>query len=181
MYTARQPQIPPFGKNFSWSLEKSNELSDRIIILGDLNVDFLNIPPSHIIRDILQHNNFTKTIHEPTRITHSTQTYISLQLNYDTRHAYKRKIWPYKDADTDKLNYLIETFDWKNLLENTYSVEIASDKFTTEYLKLVRECIPEKTLYYVNLSEYEIDLGKKRCVQIDTMTGTSINISILIN
>ena len=31
------------------------------------------------------------------------------------------------------------------------------------------------TLYYVNLSEYEIDFGKKRCVQIDTMTGTSIN------
>ena len=65
-----------FWKNFSWSLEKSNELSDRIIILGDLNVDFLNIPPSHIIHDILQHNNLTNTIHEPTRITHSTQTLI---------------------------------------------------------------------------------------------------------
>ena len=162
-----------FWKNFSWSLEKSNELSDRIIILGDLNVDFLNIPPSHIIHDILQHNNLTNTIHEPTRITHSTQTiltshdltiaetgtlqmdarlsdhkatYISLKVDYDTRHAYKRKIWQYKDADTDKLNYLIETFDWKHLLENTNSVEIASDKFSTEYLKLVRECIPEKTI-----------------------------------
>ena len=31
------------------------------------------------------------------------------------------------------------------------------------------------TLCYVNLSEYEIDFGKKRCVQIDTMTGTNIN------
>ena len=134
-----------FQKKFSWSLEKNNELSDRIIILCDLNVDFLNIPPSHIIRDILQHNNFTKTIHEPTRITHSTQTYISLQLNYDTRHAYKRKIWPYKDADTDKLNYPIETFDWKNYWKILILyVEIAFDKFTTEYLKLVRECIPEK-------------------------------------
>ena len=85
-------------------------------------------------------------------MTHKA-TYISLKVDYDTRHAYKRKIRQYKDADTDELdadtdelNYLIETFDWKNLLENTNSVEIASDKFITEYLKLVRECIPEKTI-----------------------------------
>ena len=48
---------------------KNNELSERIIILG-----FLNIPLSHIKHDILQLNNLTNTIHEPTGITHSMQT-----------------------------------------------------------------------------------------------------------
>ena len=139
MYTARQPQIPPFGKKcLDFKKKVMTFLTEYI--LGDLNVDFLNIPPSHIIHDILQHNTLTNTIvHEPTRFTHSTQTliltshdltvaetgtlqtdarlsdhkttYLSLKLEYDTRHAYKRKIWQYKDADTDKLNYLIETFD----------------------------------------------------------------------
>jgi exonuclease III len=37
-----------FWTNFSWSVEKAGECSDKIIILGDLNVDFLNIPLSFI-------------------------------------------------------------------------------------------------------------------------------------
>ena len=130
----------------------------------------------------------TGTLQTDARLSDHKATYISLKVDYDTRHAYKRKIWQYKDADTDKLNYLIETFDWKHLLESTNSVEIASDKFTMEYLKLVRECIPEKLSRldqsknlglircYVNLFQYEIDFGEKRSVEIDIMTDTSINI-----
>ena len=33
------------------------------------------------------------------------------------------------------------------------------------------------TLCYVNLFEYEIYFGEKCCVQIDTMSGTSVNIN----
>ena len=114
---------------------------------------FFNIPPSHIIHDILHHNNLTNTTHEPTRITHSTQTlidpiltshnltiaktgtlhilhrlsdhkatYISLKLDYDT--SLQTQIWQYKNADTDKFNFLIETFQWKKLLGTSNSVEI---------------------------------------------------------
>ena len=38
--------------------------------------------------------------------------------------AYKRKIWQYEDADTDKFNFLIETVHQKKLLETSNSVEI---------------------------------------------------------
>ena len=103
-------------------------------------------PNSHVTRSNNSRDGETGTLQTDARLSDHKATYISLKVDYDTRHAYKRKIWQYKDADTDKLNYLIETFDWKNLLENTNSVEIASDKFTTQYLKLVRECIPEKTI-----------------------------------
>ena len=33
------------------------------------------------------------------------------------------------------------------------------------------------TLCYVNLFEYEIDFGEKCCVQIDIISGTSVNIN----
>ena len=95
---------------------------------------FLNISPSYIINAILHYNNLTNTIHEPTIIKHSMQTLIDPILtsqnltiaktgtlhtlhrlsdhkaSTDARHPYKRILWHYKDADTDKFNFLIETF-----------------------------------------------------------------------
>ena len=35
-----------FWTNLSWPLDKIGESSDKIIIVGDLNVDFLSIPPT---------------------------------------------------------------------------------------------------------------------------------------
>ena len=42
-----------FWTNFHWSLDKAGDASDNIIIVGDLNVDFFNIPRTHLIRDTL--------------------------------------------------------------------------------------------------------------------------------
>jgi hypothetical protein len=67
-------------------------------------------------------------------------------VDYGINQAYQRKVWQYKDADLDKLNLLIESFDWGELFENTSSVESAAELFSTQYLTLVRECIPEKTI-----------------------------------
>ena len=36
-----------FWRNFSWSLDKACELSDKIIIVGDINVDLFNTPDTH--------------------------------------------------------------------------------------------------------------------------------------
>ena len=38
---------------FSWSLDKVSEYSDKIIIVGDLNVDFFKVPLTHNIREII--------------------------------------------------------------------------------------------------------------------------------
>ena len=65
-----------FWHNISWSIEKAQEISDNIIIVGDLNIDFLNIPRNHQIREILSSNNLVNKIREPTRISNTTRTLI---------------------------------------------------------------------------------------------------------
>ena len=62
-------------------IRKNNELSERIIILGDLNVDFLNIPPSHIKHDILQLNNLTNIY------TNQRESHIPCKLSHDLKIA----------------------------------------------------------------------------------------------
>ena len=69
-----------FWHNISWSIEKAQEISDNIIIVGDLNVDFLNIPRNHQIREILSSNNLVNKIREPTRISNTTRTLIEIFL-----------------------------------------------------------------------------------------------------
>ena len=62
------------------------------------------------------------TLHTDARLSDHKATDISLKVDYDTRHAYKRKIWQYNDADTDKLNYLFRKI---NAL-NDYFLSIAN-------------------------------------------------------
>ena len=55
-------------------IEKASELSDRIVIVGDLNVNFLNLPNTHVVNEIILKYSFFNTIHEATRITQHTNT-----------------------------------------------------------------------------------------------------------
>lgn len=67
-------------------------------------------------------------------------------MNYKINRSYKRNVWRYKDADFDKLNKLINDCDWRNIISNAENVNNATELFTSQYLKLVRECIPEKSV-----------------------------------
>lgn len=60
----------------SWSIEKAYDESDKIIVVGDLNVDFLNIPHTHLVKDLLSSHFLENTITEPTRVTQNTSTLI---------------------------------------------------------------------------------------------------------
>ena len=67
--------IVRFGKKIEWSIEKVSELSDRIVTVGDLNVNFLNLPYTHVVNEIiLKYSFFFNKIHEATRITQHTNT-----------------------------------------------------------------------------------------------------------
>lgn len=57
-----------FWNNFLWFLDKVNEIFDKIIIVGDVNVDFLNILNIYEMCDILFINNFINRIFELMRI-----------------------------------------------------------------------------------------------------------------
>ena len=65
-----------FWKHFLWSIDKDSDNSNKIIIIGDLNVDFLNILRSHSVNDIITAVFLENTIYEPTRITQNTSALI---------------------------------------------------------------------------------------------------------
>ena len=57
--------------------EKALEASKRIIIVGDLNEDQLNVQNYHV-KDILTINNLVNTIEVPTRVTTTSATLLDL-------------------------------------------------------------------------------------------------------
>ena len=65
-----------FWRNLSWSIDKASDISNKIVIVGDLNVDFLNIPHTHPVNEILTSQFLENKISEPTRVTQSTSTLI---------------------------------------------------------------------------------------------------------
>lgn len=67
-----------FWTSLSWGIEKVGEITDNIIIIGDLNVDLLSIPQTHVIHDIMSNGNFVNNINEPTRVTNTSSTLIDL-------------------------------------------------------------------------------------------------------
>ena len=65
-----------FWRILSWSIDKASDISNKIVIVGDLNVDFLNIPHTHPVNEILTSQFLENKISEPTRVTKSTSTLI---------------------------------------------------------------------------------------------------------
>lgn len=63
-----------FWTKLSWSIDQEGEHSDNIIIAGDINVDLLTVPRTHIILEISSTYNLVNNIHEPTRISHTSNT-----------------------------------------------------------------------------------------------------------
>ena len=166
-----------FWKDFEWSVESVSESNDNIIIVGDLNCDFLKLPKNHICNDILIRYNLQNVISDPTRITVNSQTlidpifmsnelkliesgvleideqisdhratHISVELNYVFESSYQRQIWLYKNADFEKLNELLLTCNWEELITNALSIDHATINFTNTFMKCVKETIPEKTI-----------------------------------
>lgn len=86
------------------------------------------------------------TLNVEARLSDHKATYVCVTMNYKINRSYKRNVWRYKDADFDKLNKLINDCDWRNIISNAENVNIATEHFTSQYLKLVRECIPEKSV-----------------------------------
>lgn len=65
-----------FWDKLSWSLDKVSDISSKFLILGDLNVDFLENTRLYPISDIMMNYDLTNTIHEATRTTDTTNTLI---------------------------------------------------------------------------------------------------------
>jgi hypothetical protein len=77
-YVYRSPeQLCEWYDTFERQLEKLDAISDNIIIMGDLNIDYMNLDnvnPSW--KDIVKAYNLQQVVDVPTRITHTSQTLI---------------------------------------------------------------------------------------------------------
>ena len=65
-----------FWRILSWSIDKASDISNKIVIVSDLNVDFLNIPHTHPVNEILTSQFSENKISESPRVTQSTSTLI---------------------------------------------------------------------------------------------------------
>ncbi|CAG2220419.1 unnamed protein product [Mytilus edulis] len=58
--------------------------------------------------------------------------------------TYKRMIWDYRNADFDKCNELIATFDWESISNAENSMDQNCKNCTNTFLEYVNDCIPQK-------------------------------------
>ncbi|PJE77717.1 hypothetical protein CI610_03355 [invertebrate metagenome] len=148
-----------------------------MVIVGDINVDFLTISHNHILNQIMLEMDLTNVINEPTRhgltrhslldpillsdnsrctdshvikidrnISDHDGCVVFLSIPISLSRNYTRQVWSYKNADFNKLNNLINTFDWETFFQNFDSVDIASVRFTEQFLSYASECIPKKSV-----------------------------------
>ncbi|MCG7875001.1 MAG: endonuclease/exonuclease/phosphatase family protein [Candidatus Thiodiazotropha endolucinida] len=161
---------PIFFRNLNLNIEKAQDVSKNIIIVGDLNEDLFN-PNFQNLKDIMILNSFQNVITAPTRlnalldpviipddtlyldsgaidippdISDHKATYIRIPFYYQKQTSYKRLVWLYSRADIPKLKEMISNFDWSILLEG--SLNEACCKFTHTFLNFVKACIPSKTI-----------------------------------
>ncbi len=154
------------------NLEFISEISNNIVVVGDINEDQLNVR-NHKLKDIMLVNTMKNVIVSPTRITDTTSTLIDpIMVNQDQHilkcgvldvpsdisdHkitfaiipfeinsdvSYTRSVWNFKRADFLKFNELILNTDWSVL--NNGNIDDAAELFTVKFIDLAKQCIPRK-------------------------------------
>ena len=159
-----------FFNCFNRNLEKAFDITDNVILVGDLNEDLLNSNYRNL-RDILLINSLQNVITDPTRldaildpilipddmayidagvintpanISDHKATFVALPFQYDPHGTFTRLVWLYKKANFPLLKDKVVNFDWSCL--NDGSLDEACKKITDVFLNIVKLCIPSKTV-----------------------------------
>ena len=159
-----------FFNNFNVNIERALEISNNLILVGDLNEDLLNINYRNL-RDILLINSLQNVISSPTRqnaildpilihedmpycdsgvidtptnISDHKATFLIIPFDCEIKTSYTRLIWLYKKANFENLKYKLSTQNWDCLTEG--SIEEACTTFTNIFLDMVKTCIPSKEI-----------------------------------
>ena len=159
-----------FINNLNLNIEKANDSSKNIIIVGDLNEDLFNLNYQNL-KDLIIINSLKNTIEDSTRqqalldpiivpddmlyldsgtietlpsISDHKATYIRIPFDYQCQFSFKRLVWIYKNANIVQLKEMISSYDWSILLEG--SLNEACINFTEIFLEFVKNCIPSKTV-----------------------------------
>ena len=156
------------------SIEQALDYTPNVILLGDINVDFLNLSNYEIL-DCLTLFNLSNVIKEPTRVTGNSSTlidpilvsdacrvldagtisvdnsisdhkatFVTMKTETPLLKSYTREVWNYKNANFEELNEKIRQHDWDHLIHNTISVDEACADFTEAFFQLCESSIPRK-------------------------------------
>ena len=71
-------------------------------------------------------------------------TYIATQISIKISTSYYREVWNYRNADTERLNQLIRSYNCDLIINDNCSMGDACINFTDVFLKFCKECIPCK-------------------------------------
>ena len=72
--------------------------------------------------------------------------YIAIQISIKMSPSYYREVWNYKNADTERLNQLMRTYDLDSIIKDICAIGEASTNFTDLFLKFYKECVPCKNV-----------------------------------
>ena len=64
-------------------------------------------------------------------------TYIAIQISIKISTSYYREVWNYKNADTERLNQLIESYtcNWDSIINDNCAIGDACSNFIDVFLK----------------------------------------------
>ena len=73
---------------------------------------------------------------------------VDIKINeFNSKKAYKRDIWLYRQADFQTFNNDIANIDWQFFLFNDHNdINIACDRFNSKYSELAQKNIPRKAV-----------------------------------
>ena len=69
-------------------------------------------------------------------------TYVCLQIPICLSQCYYRDVWNYRNANFDQFNALIQHHDWAADINETLTVDVCCENFTSSFLQLCKSCIP---------------------------------------
>ena len=156
------------------SIEEALDYSQYVILLGDINIDFLNLRNVQLadclylfsLRNVINVTRVSDTVSsliDPVIVSDSCDvldsgvlavdhsisdhraTYLSLKIDLNLCNNYYREVWNYKHADYIRLNELIEQFNWNDVFDSN-DVDDICNKFTSVFLGFCKCCIPCKQI-----------------------------------
>ena len=165
---------PTFITDLQSSIEEALDYSQYVILLGDINIDFLNLRNVQLadclylfsLRNVINVTRVSDTassLIDPVIVSDSCDvldsgvlavdnsisdhraTYLSLKIDLNLCNNYYRKVWNYKHADYIRLNELIEQFNWNDVFDSN-DVDDICNKFTSVFLGFCKSCIPYKQI-----------------------------------
>lgn len=176
IYRSQIEAGPLFWTNYSQMVSSALDYTNRIITLGDFNVDFLGRLPAEV-SDIINIYGLENHICDPTRYGHNSYslldpilttdgvsvlesntipidrtisdhdpTFIVFDCGYKNKTSYTRSVWLYNQGNYDLFRQRIIETNWDLVINDQPNVDIACELFTKTFLDIATECIPTNTV-----------------------------------